>query len=238
MCVIACKVYVSDFASSVLSARPAIPRFGTQQVGDMKDSLCLFFFKESIPDDPSISLRAVQKKLMGQKMINTLTTTDKLSLPLVHEDVGVVRYTTAEPGYSPSTDGSPAIRVVVLDEASLALLCNPAISRFRFRTRHVLPITHPYHCGITERRPERQDIHSPNNNLSARPGYNLASTWVWSGTRQLSPSTVLPPSGVHRSNTTFRLLDRAVRLQVYGLYMASLTLYNKRDSLIIVHFIE
>jgi len=98
MCVIACKVYVSDFASSVLSARPAIPRFGTQQVADMKDSLCLFFFKERIPDDPSISLRAVQKKLMGQKMINTLTTTDKLSLPLVHEDVGIVRYTTAEPG--------------------------------------------------------------------------------------------------------------------------------------------
>jgi len=81
-------------------------------------------------------------------------TTDEMSLPLVlvHEDVGVVRYTTAEPGYSPSTDGSAAIRVYVLDEGSLSLLCKPAISRFR--TRHVLPITHPYHCGVTERRPE------------------------------------------------------------------------------------
>ena len=38
--------------------RPAMTRFGTQQVREMKDSL---FPKESLPDDPSTSLRALKK---------------------------------------------------------------------------------------------------------------------------------------------------------------------------------
>ena len=63
------------FCFTCICVRPAITRFGTQHVGEMNDTLFLFFIKISLPDNPSITLRALQKKQVSPKMINTLSLT-------------------------------------------------------------------------------------------------------------------------------------------------------------------